>query len=282
MVSEQRSVVEATAVIGVFDSGYGGLTIFHELTKTFPEYSFTYLGDNARAPYGDKTVEEITEYTRQGVEELFNRGCVLVILGCNTASAVALRTLQQTWLPQHFPDRKLLGIVVPTIEQITGEEAGSYVGVLATQRTIDSGAYEHEIQKRNPGITVFQTACNNLAGAIEQQGAKSSEVHEEANACVAALLEKSAPHALSGVLLGCTHYELIADTIVSALPAGTPLFHQPTIVAKSLQEYLSRHADIQSRITVGGERTYLTTGNAEEVTRHSQDFLGKEVKFTAV
>lgn len=275
-------------MIGVFDSGYGGLTIFHELTKTFPEYSFTYLGDNARAPYGDKTVEEITEYTRRGVEELFNRGCVLVILGCNTASAVALRTLQQTWLPAHFPDRKLLGIVVPTIEQITGGEASSYVGVLATQRTIDSGAYEQEIQKRNPNITVFQTACNNLAGAIEQKGANSNEVKQEARRCVEQLISPPAGGgargggSFSAVLLGCTHYELIADTIASALPTGTPLFHQPTIVAKSLQEYLTRHADIQSRITKEGARTYLTTGNADEVTRHSQEFLGEEVKFVGI
>ncbi len=275
-------MVEAALVIGVFDSGYGGLTIFQKLIETFPEYSFTYLGDNARAPYGNKSVEEIIEYTKQGVDALFQRGCTIVILGCNTASAVALRDLQQNWLPTAWPDRKLLGIVVPTIEQITTTADPVTVGILATERTVASGAYEHEIQKRNPHVRVFQFSCTNLAGMIELYGARDSSVQAEATSCVQQLLLTIPTAAPSAVLLGCTHYELIADTIAAALPQGTTLLHQPTIVAKSLQDYLSRHPEIESRLEKKGTYTYLTTGNAEEVTAHSKYFVEGSIKFIAV
>ncbi len=266
-------------MIGVFDSGYGGLTIFRELVRTFPEYSFVYLGDNARAPYGNKSEEEIIEYTKQGVDELFRRGCVLVILGCNTASAVALRYLQQEWLSDAWPDRKLLGIVVPTIEQITSSGAPLRVGVLGTQRTVVSGAYEQEIQKRNPNITVTQAACSNLAGMIEELGSKNTEVVQEIQVCVQELLRKGD---VDDVLLGCTHYELVADVIASVLPEGTKLFHQPSIVAKSLGDYLNRHAEIESRIQKEGKRLYLTTGVASEVSDQSELYMGERAIFEGI
>lgn len=266
-------------MIGVFDSGYGGLTIFRELLKRFPEYSFMYLGDNAHAPYGNKSEEEIIEYTKRGVDELFKRGCVLVILGCNTASAVALRYLQQEWLTTTWPDRRLLGIVVPTIEQITSGKDSLRVGVLGTKRTVESGAYEHEIQKRNPNIRVTQAACNNLAGLIEDLGSTNTEVVQEAQACVQELLRKGD---VDDVLLGCTHYELVASVIANALPEGTKLFHQPSIVAKSLEEYLKRHPEIDSRIKKTGKRIFITTGDGGMVTRHSENYIGKHVVFEGV
>lgn len=266
-------------MIGVFDSGYGGLTIFRELIQQFPEYSFVYLGDNARAPYGNKTAEEITEYTKQGVEELYKRGCTLVILGCNTASAVALRKLQQEWLQSAWPDRKLLGIVVPTIEQITSTKEPLTVGILGTQRTINSHAYEHEIQKRSPNITIIEHACSNLAGKIESLGAENTEVVHEVMTCVQGLLDKRKTDA---VLLACTHYELIADQIAHALPSGTKLFHQPSIVAKSLEDYLRRHTEIDSQLEKTGKRIYLTTGNPEEVSAKSTDFIGETIEFEII
>lgn len=282
-------------MIGVFDSGYGGLTILREIQRTLPQYATMYLGDNARAPYGEKSPEEIIEYTKQGVDELFTRGCAIVILGCNTASAVALRQLQQEWLPAVWPAntagrpaKKLLGIVVPTIEQITGDEAiTGTVGVLATKRTVESGAYEHEIHKRRPNIRIVQVACNNLAGAIEQYGPSDPRVHEEIEECISVLSDSFASlprEALgrSGVLLGCTHYELIADTIKKALPKETKLFHQPSIVAKSLKDYLIRHEEIEAQIEKTGEHIYLTTGNAEVVSKHATIFFGKSVGFTRV
>ena len=266
-------------MIGVFDSGYGGLTIFRELSKTLPEYSLVYVGDNARAPYGNKTAEEITEYTKQGVDELFKRGCMLVILGCNTASAVALRKLQQEWLPQAWPNKKLLGIVVPTIEQITSATTPITVGILGTTQTIESHAYEHEIQKRNPNITVIEHACSNLAGMIESHGSKNTEVVQEVNTCVQGLLEKGT---IDAVLLACTHYELIADSIAQALPEETTLYHQPSIVADSLKDYLKRHQEIDSRIEKAGKRIYLTTGNPEEVSAKSTSFIGESIKFESL
>ncbi len=275
-------------MIGVFDSGYGGLTILREIQRELPAYATMYLGDNARAPYGEKSAEEIIEYTKQGANELFNRGCALVILGCNTASAVALRHLQQTWMQDAWPQRKLLGIVVPTIEQITDNaEISGTIGVLATRRTVESGSYEQEIHKRRPNIRMVQRACNNLAGAIEEYGPSDPRVQEEAIACVSGLLDAFAGlsrEALgrSGVLLGCTHYELIADTIKKALPRETKLFHQPSIVAKSLKDYLVRHAEIDSQLKKTGEHIYLTTGNPEKASRHATLFFGRAVAFTGV
>lgn len=266
-------------MIGVFDSGYGGLTIFRELVRRFPEYSFVYLGDNARAPYGNKSEEEIIEYTKQGVDELFRRGCILVILGCNTASAVALRNLQQTWLADVWPDRKLLGIVVPTIEQITSATESLRVGVLGTKRTVESRAYEHEIQKRNPKITVTQAACNNLAGMIERLGSEDTEVVQEVNSCVQELLKKGN---VDDVLLACTHYELVASAISQALPKGAKLFHQPSIVAKSLEDYLHRHGEIESRIQKTGKRAYLTTGTPSVISSNSELYMGEPVVFEGI
>ncbi len=265
-------------MIGVFDSGYGGLTIFRELIEQFPEHSFIYFGDNARAPYGSKSPEEIFEYTKQGADELFRRGCALVILGCNTASAVALRTLQQTWLPHAWSTKRLLGIVVPTIEQIT-EADFQRVGVLATERTVQSHTYEFEIQKRNPNITVAEVACKSLAGKIESLGSGNTEVVREVNACVQDLLGRGS---VDAVLLGCTHYELVADRIAEALPPGTKLFHQPSIVAKSLKDYLKRHPEIDSRIEKTGERIYVTTGDPEQVSRNVGEFMGRNISFEAI
>lgn len=272
-------------MIGVFDSGYGGLTIFRELIKQFPEHSFIYLGDNARAPYGNKTAEEITEYTKQGVDALFQKGCALVILGCNTASAVALRELQQKWLPSAWPDKKILGIIVPTIEQISDTTKPISVGILGTMRTVESHAYKQEIQKRNPNIVVYEYACIILAGIIETLGAKNTEVVHEAQESVQLLLDiagGSGTSALDAVLLACTHYELIADSISEVLPEKTKLYHQPSIVAKSLAGYLQRHSEIDSKLDKTGKRVYLTTGKPEEVSTKSTEFIGEAIEFQAL
>ncbi len=176
--------------------------------------------------------------------------------------------------------RKLLGIVVPTIEQITSVQELITVGVLATKSTVESGEYEHEIHTRNKNITVIQHVCNNLAGLIEAQGANGEQVRQEAITCVRGFtLSLSKGQRLDAVLLGCTHYELIADIIASALPAGVQLYHQPSIVAQSLKDYLSCHPEITSRIEQTGKRTYLTTGNPEEVSAKSKQFLGENIEF---
>lgn len=265
-------------MIGVFDSGYGGLAILRAINRALEEYSTIYFGDNAHAPYGDRGDEEILELTRHGVEVLFQKGCVVVVLGCNTASAAALRKLQQQWLPNVWSDRRILGILVPTVEAIS-VLPHERVGVLATQHTVATNAYEREIHKLNPNIQVTQYACNNLAGMIESLGADNESVQKEAARCVRALVSSSQPNA---VLLGCTHYDFIADYIQSLLPPNTSLIRQPDIVAKSLQDYLSRHTEIASHIEKTGKRTYLTTGDPVEVSKKSMELLGESLIFSGV
>ena len=279
-------------MIGVFDSGFGGLTILRALVDKLPQYSYCYLGDNARAPYGNRTSEEIYEFTREGVTYLFERGCPLVILACNTASAVALRRLQQEWLPRTYPDRRILGILVPTIEQITsvpwkhekpsgGEQARpTTIGVLATEQTVRSGAYEHEIKKRNQAIQVVQQACPGLVEAIEAD-MPHVELGPLVEGYVTHLQERIPADAppLEAVLLGCTHYELIAELIARHLPPEVRLYEQPTIVAKSLEEYLKHHPEVVEKIEQQGTQTLLTTGGATRTARLGERYFGEVTHF---
>ena len=241
------------------------MTIFGALTRELPEYDYIYFGDTKNAPYGEKTPDEIIELTCAGANFLFSKGATLVILGCNTASAVALRHLQQEWLPKQHPDKQVLGIVVPTIEQITGahwshtspittpiSEDAFVVGVLATPVTVESQAYPHEIHKRNKSIQVVQQACPGLADAIEREDTK--EIARLIQLYVKELLQK-APN-VQAVLLGCTHYELVSDQISKQLGSKIRLYHQPGIVAESLKEYLGRHEEIQKGITATGKRVF--------------------------
>lgn len=279
-------------MIGVFDSGYGGLTILRALVNQLPLYSYIYLGDNVRAPYGDRSAEDIYEFTKQGVDYLFKQGSALVILACNTASAVALRRLQQEWLPQHYPDRRLLGILVPTVEQITGvpwknESAqvsaalgNMTVGILATEQTVRSGAYEQEIHKRNPSIQVLQQACPGLVVAIEENEPTekiSSLVVDYLTQLQAQLVAQKAT--LDAVLLGCTHYELIVDIIRQQLPPSTQLYEQPTIVAQSLATYLGRHEDMAPTLEQKKAPVFLTTADPKHIAGTSQRYFGEPISF---
>lgn len=266
-------------MIGVFDSGYGGLTILRAIHRALLEYSTMYLGDNAHAPYGVLSDEEILELTRRGVEILFQKGCTLVILGCNTASAAALHKLQQEWLPRAYPNNKILGIIVPTVEAIS-TTSHKTVGVLATSHTVATGAYETEIHNRNKDIKVVQYACSNLAGIIEKLGVENPRAHKEAKNHVERFLALE-PHP-DAVLLGCTHYDLIAEYIRTLLPPNTQLIRQPEIVAKSLGEYLVRHPEIESQVEKTGKRVYFTTGNPEEVSKKSSELMGEPTVFTQI
>lgn len=278
-------------MIGVFDSGYGGLTILKGLVAVLPQYSYIYLGDNARAPYGDRSAQEIAKFTTEGVEYLFSLGCELVILGCNTASANALRSIQQDVLPKKYPDKKVLGILVPTIEQITGvswksdkklesvdRQPTMTVGVLATQQTVASKSYEHEIHKRSNTIIVIQQACPDLVPLIER-GASEAELTGKIQEYLDLLYGKITDVPLRAVLLGCTHYALIADLVARLLPSNVHLYEQPNIVAISLAEYLQRHPEIERKINREGSRTFLTTGFVEAVQAHSKRFYGEEIEF---
>lgn len=265
-------------MIGVFDSGLGGLVIMKELDKQFPEYSFLYLGDNARAPYGSKTPDEIYRFTLEAVEYLFGQGCELVILACNTASANALRKIQQEVLPAKYPSKRVLGILVPTVEQVHG----GAIGIFATPGTVKSEAYVHEIMKRQLTAEVFQIACPTLVEMIEA-GESDEKVFTEVERYVGELKEKMGEKfPPENVLLGCTHFPLVHQLFVKALPSAANVYDQATMVAASLKDYLLRHLELAGKIEQGGRRTFVTTGDAEEVEKKASAFYGEPVSFAAV
>ncbi len=284
-------------MIGVFDSGYGGLTVLRKLVDKMPEYDYVYLGDNAREPYGPHTEAEIFRYTLEGVEFLFAQGCELVILACNTASAGALRRIQQEVLPKKYSNKKVLGILVPTIEKITGIPWRSpvkvrpfgtevkTVGVLGTEATVRTQAYTKEIKKRDPNIEVIEQACPTLTTLIVAEGTDDA-IRKAIKQYLGELDEKmkdaeiSAP--LDSVLLGCTHFALIKDLIREELPKLTKLYEQSELVAEALKYYMDCHTEIKSRLDQSSQRRYLTTGDVERVSRLGSKFFGKAINFESV
>jgi len=280
--------------IGVFDSGVGGLTVHHRLVERFPTADFVYLADQANAPYGGRPGEEIVALTRAGCERLFAAGCDLVVLACNTAAAVALRRLQQTWLPAFRRELgrpvNVLGIIVPTIEAATGlpweheaERRGEKVekldvlGVFCTPATARTRVYEIEIDKRRQDVAVFAEPCPELARMIES-GAGAVELACDVEAHVQALTQRIG-RAPDRAILGCTHYEIVADMFRAALPAGTPLIHQPQSTADALARYLERHPEFDPG--AGGGRTFLTSGKPGAQHSLVETFWGAPLTFGA-
>lgn len=271
--------------IGVFDSGLGGLTVLERLASSMPNQRFVYFGDNARAPYGERSAEEVIAFTREGVETLFSAGCDLAVIACNTASAIALRPLQQGWLPRSDrPERRVLGVFVPIVEAITarpwraprwagpqqsapGQALGPRrIAFFATKATVASGAFEREVAARIPDQQVISEACPGLAGAIER-GALA-EADAIAAAAVARALAR-ADEAPEVAVLGCTHYPLVAAAFRKALPPETAIFSQPDIVAVSLARYLERHSRFEGEL---GAVRFLTSGDPAAVTPVAQRF----------
>ncbi|MGQ9365966.1 glutamate racemase [Azospirillum sp. A39] len=281
-------------MIGVFDSGHGGLTVLRALHAAAPGRPFVYLGDHAAAPYGVRSEEEVFALTVRGVERLFERGCRLVILACNTASAVALRRLQRTWLPGRHPGRNVLGVLVPVVEAITRvpwvvEEPPAdrlpeprTVGVFATPRTVASGSYPREIAKRAPDVSVVQQACPELVALIEK-GAPPAAIEPHVRRYVAELRAALDGRPLDAVVLGCTHYPLVADLFAQALPAGTEVLCQPGLVVRSLENYLERHPEYApAPVPPDGALRFLTTGEAGPVADLAGRFFGRPTPFEAV
>lgn len=244
-------------MIGVFDSGFGGLTILRDLRKALPQYDYLYLGDNARAPYGSRSFETIYRYTLQAVRELFNRGCPLVIIACNTASAKALRSIQQQVLPVEFPDRRVLGIIRPTAEEIGKFSKTGHIGILGTTGTVSSGSYLLEIRHFFPELVVNQHACPMWVPIVEygERGTEGARffVKKEVDALMAEDPE------IDTVLLACTHYPLLKDEIEAALPPRVKLVIQGDIVAAKTVDYLNRHPEMEVRLSKGGDCSFLTT-----------------------
>ena len=262
--------------IGVFDSGYGGLTILHGIRQLLPQYDYLYLGDNARAPYGSRSFEVVYQFTRQAVLRLFERGCQLVILGCNTASAKALRTIQERVLPELDPRRRVLGIIRPTVEAIGNLTQTRHVGILATEGTIRSQSYSLEIAKFHPDIIVSGVACPLWAAIVEANEADSPGADYFVQKRIDQLMRKDPE--IDAVILGCTHYPLLMPSIVRHMPPGVRIVPQGQYVADSLQDYLHRHPELESLITRQGTCRYLTTESEERFSECAQIFLHEKIR----
>lgn len=261
--------------IGIFDSGYGGLTILHGIRQRLPEYDYMYLGDNARAPYGSRSFEVVYQFTRQAVLKLFDMGCQLVILGCNTASAKALRSIQQRDLPEWDPDRRVLGIIRPTAEVIGNLTTTRHVGLLATPGTILSGSYELEIAKLFPDIRLSGVGCPLWASIVEAGEADSPGADYFVKKRTDMLLRKDPD--IDAIILGCTHYPLLMNSIVTHVPPGVRIIPQGEYVANSLRSYLDRHKSLESMLTRGGGCQYLTTESEEKFSETARIFLHEQV-----
>lgn len=261
--------------IGVFDSGYGGLTILHGIRQRLPEYDFMYLGDNARAPYGSRSFEVVYQFTRQAVLKLFSMGCQLVILGCNTASAKALRSIQQRDLPQWDENRRVLGIIRPTAEVIGQLTTSRHVGLLATPGTILSGSYEMEIAKLFPDIKLSGVGCPLWASIVEANEADSPGADYFVKKRIDMLMRKDPE--IDAVILGCTHYPLLMSSIVKHVPTGVRIIPQGEYVANSLRDYLNRHTAMDERLTKNGTCQYFTTESEGKFEETAQIFLHEKV-----
>jgi glutamate racemase len=269
-------------MIGVFDSGFGGLTVHRALIEALPGRDFVFLGDNRNAPYGVRPPIDVLNLTCAALDRLFAEGCTLAVLACNTASTVALRWIQQQWLPVRRRDdgvaRNVIGIVVPTIEAATGiggaRESGT-IAVFATRRTVESDCYPVEIRKRRPDLTVAQQACPELAGSIER-GLPRSELQALVERYVGELLSQPGA-APEHVILGCTHYPLVADLFALALPSGVRMIHQPEATARALKAYLERHPEYDG--SHAGRRQFLSTGFSTEALPLIERFWGEKVPF---
>jgi glutamate racemase len=262
--------------IGVFDSGYGGLTVLKSLVNRLPGYDFIYLGDNARSPYGTRSFETVYRYTRESVQWFFDKGCPLVILACNTASAKALRTIQQNDLPLMDPEMRVLGVIRPTAEIIGSYSKSGHIGVLATPGTVASQSYTIEIKKYFPTLEVTQQACPMWVPLIENNEHLSAGADYFVNKCVGQLLEQSP--AIDTILLGCTHYPLIEEKIRQAAGEKVRVVSQGEIVAASLANYLERHPEIDRKLSKNGQRSFYTTDSTEDFDRHAEAFFGAKVE----
>ncbi|WP_434502023.1 glutamate racemase [Prevotella sp.] len=269
------SFPENPGPIGVFDSGYGGLTILHGIRQMLPQYDYLYLGDNARAPYGDRSFDVVYQFTRQAVIKMFEMGCHLVILGCNTASAKALRSIQTLDLPGLDPSRRVLGVIRPTAEIIGTLTKNNHVGLLATEGTVKSHSYDLEIKKLWPEIQVSGVACPFWVPLVEYNEADSPGADYFVKKRIDELMRKD--NDIDAIILGCTHYPILMPKIIKYVKPGVRIIPQGEYVAGSLKSYLERHNDIEKQITTLGSCRYYTTENPDKFKESAQIFLHEEV-----
>ena len=261
--------------IGVFDSGYGGLTILDAIRKKLPQYDYLYLGDNARAPYGPRSFNIVYRFTLEAVKYLFDQGCSLVILACNTASAKALRTIQQNDLPQIDSSRRVLGVIRPTVEKIGEISQSGNVGILGTSGTVQSRSYDMEIAKFHPGFKVFSQSCPLCVPLVENLEANGDGADYFVEKYINQLLAQSSD--IDSIILGCTHYPILIEKIKKYTPQHIHIVEQGGIVADSLADYLNRHPEIEQKCAKTGTCTYLTTEDENKFSEMASVFLNEKI-----
>lgn len=261
--------------IGIFDSGYGGLTVLKEIVERLPAYDYIYFGDNARTPYGNRSFDTVYEYTLQSVKWLMQKGCPLIILACNTASAKALRTIQQNDLPKLGDNKRVLGVIRPSAEIIGRFSKTNKVGILGTNGTVESMSYPLEIEKFFPEITVYQHACPLWVPLVENHEYSSPGADYFIKKDIDELLIQSAE--IDTILLACTHYPLLVDKIKKYIPPNIQLISQGEIVAASLEDYLLRHPEIDKKCSKNVQRQFFTTDSVNDFDKHSTIFFGEKV-----
>ena len=264
--------------IGIFDSGYGGLTVLREISDRLPQYDYLYLGDNARSPYGTRSFDTVYQYTLECVKWFFNQGCSLVILACNTASAKALRTIQQNDLPEMGPTKRVLGVIRPTAEVIGNYSKRGEIGILGTAGTINSNSYPIEIKKFFPQLKVYQEACSMWVPLVENNEYNSAGADYFVRKNIINLLSKSGN--IDTILLACTHYPLLMEKIKKYVPAGLTVLTQGKIVAESLHAYLKKHPELEENCRKEGGISFFTTDSVDDFNDHGAVFFGEPVKST--
>lgn len=267
--------------IGIFDSGYGGLTILREICRSLPQYDYLYLGDNARAPYGVRSMDTVYRFTLEAVRALFDRGCNLVVLACNTASAKALRTIQQKdlpdiWMQEGRDLKRVLGVIIPSVEILGELSVNGHVGILATQGTVSSNSYTLETAKYHSGIKLTAEACPMWVPLVEYGEAHSEGADFFIRRHIRNLMERDKE--IDTVLLGCTHYPLLIEKINKYMPKGVKIIAQGEIVANSLKNYLQRHPEMERECSKGGSIEFLTTESPEKFSEAATTFMGHEVQ----
>ena len=261
-------------MIGVFDSGFGGLTVLKEFLRVLPEYDYVYLGDNARTPYGNKSDEVIYNYTREALDFLFKEGCEIVILACNTASAKALRKIQQDFLPESYPDRRVLGIVVPAVETAVMLSRDNKLGVIGTTVTINSGVYKKELEKLRADLKIFQEACPLLVPLIEEDWAHKPEGRMILKKYLRPLKIKK----IDTLILGCTHYPSLTKDIVRIMGKNVKIINPAVVTAEKLADYLTKHEKIKNKLSKNGKLVFYTTDDVNKFKEIGRKILGREIK----
>jgi len=259
--------------IGVFDSGFGGLQSLKHIVKELPEYDYVYLGDTARVPYGNRSQEEIYKFSVQATDFLFKKGCKLVIFACNTASSEALRKIQREYLPKKYPERKVLGIIMPAVEEAVSKTKNGRVGVIGTRGTVKSGAFERELKKLNPKIKVFQKACPDLAMIVENGKHKSEKTKIILEKYLKSLVGKK----IGALILGCTHYGIMEKEIKNIIGNGIIIVSEEKVIAKKLKSYLERHCEIENKLAKNRKYTFYSTDITDKFKILGGEIFGAKI-----